>query len=400
VPEADRSPPRPRRGGLRRRLGFLAASILLTIVAVEIALRVLGIAEPVEPSIPYVADARLGFRAMPGGRFEGPNGIEILGPQGYRGVERDLARVPGHRRLAVAGDSFVFGLEVTLEDTFVSRLDARLPDVDVWNLGVPGYGTEQQAGLLREEIPRVDPDALVLAFYVGNDPYENLLWRSSGCLAGMIVPVEWIEALTEREALGWVERELRLRRASRIYSLLVRRGLTAWIWGFVFPGAAEWVRAEGQRNVPERYRKLQAIYGAVLRPETRDRSEVVEAMDRTRQVLDGLDASLNAASVPWLLLVLPDKDQVAMIRAREAKARASGEPPPDRSELAWIQAALGDWAREKGVPCLDLLETFLAEENPMRLYAGGVHFSPEGHEKTAARLDETISSPSWRWRAR
>lgn len=72
------------------------------------------------------------------------------------------------RTVVLVGDSFVFGLGVDDRDTFAWLLAQRLPDHRIVNLGVPGWGTDQELAELEEVLqsrsaPRVS-DIVVVVF--------------------------------------------------------------------------------------------------------------------------------------------------------------------------------------------------------------------------------------------
>jgi GDSL-like Lipase/Acylhydrolase family len=89
---------------------------------------------------------------------------------------RDVAhgeKAAGVTRVAVLGDSFVFGSGVNEDETLTRRLAALLgPSFEVINLGVPGYGTDQALLTLGRFGPRLSPD-IVLAGFFWNDVMEN-----------------------------------------------------------------------------------------------------------------------------------------------------------------------------------------------------------------------------------
>lgn len=78
-------------------------------------------------------------------------------------------------RIAVLGDSFTFGYRVTGEETYPNILEARLNEgapekrFDVLNMGVSGYGTQDEALVLEHKALAWKPD-LIIVGYVLNDP--------------------------------------------------------------------------------------------------------------------------------------------------------------------------------------------------------------------------------------
>jgi hypothetical protein len=94
--------------------------------------------------------------------------------KGFRGkTEYDYQRNPSKNRILVLGDSFTFGLEVSDDETYPHYLEAALPNTEVLNLGVAGYGQDQMLLYLKEEGAKYHPDVVILGFvYV--DMYRNL----------------------------------------------------------------------------------------------------------------------------------------------------------------------------------------------------------------------------------
>ena len=91
---------------------------------------------------------------------------------GFRDADHG-EKAAGVTRVAVLGDSFVFGSGVKQDEPVTRRLAARLgPSFEVINLAVPGYGTDQALLTLRRWGPRLSPD-IVLAGFFWNDVMEN-----------------------------------------------------------------------------------------------------------------------------------------------------------------------------------------------------------------------------------
>ncbi len=80
----------------------------------------------------------------------------------------------GTTRIVLIGDSFAFGEEVADHETFAHQLEELLPQVEVLNLGVHGYGHDQMLVYLREEGLRYHPDIVIVGF-VQDDMERNML---------------------------------------------------------------------------------------------------------------------------------------------------------------------------------------------------------------------------------
>lgn len=80
-------------------------------------------------------------------------------------------RSAGELRVLVMGDSSIFGHGVELQDTFVKQLEAKLRKAEptrtihVYNGGVSGYSSFQGRILFAELLPKIKPDAVILAYY-------------------------------------------------------------------------------------------------------------------------------------------------------------------------------------------------------------------------------------------
>ena len=77
-------------------------------------------------------------------------------------------------RILILGDSFTFGDEVSDDETYSAYLQAMLPDTEIINMGMHGYGHDQMLILFREEGIKYQPDIVILGF-LPLDMSRNLL---------------------------------------------------------------------------------------------------------------------------------------------------------------------------------------------------------------------------------
>jgi hypothetical protein len=151
--------------------------------------------------------------------------------RGLRGArEVPFEKPPGTLRIAIFGDSFTFGEEVSDDETFAHQLELLLPGTEVLNFGVHGYGHDQELLYLREALPLYRPD-IVLVGHVTDDSMRNMLaFRSFAKprfrLAGSSLELHGTPVPTPVEFLaahGWGSRLLDLLRMARERLL--------WRWG-------------------------------------------------------------------------------------------------------------------------------------------------------------------------
>jgi lysophospholipase L1-like esterase len=94
--------------------------------------------------------------------------------QGLRGSQVFAADRPANVRARVLflGDSFTYGLGSANDETFVARIAAAWPDVEVANAGCNGYGQRQELAILDTLGAALKPNLTVVMFF-WNDLEDN-----------------------------------------------------------------------------------------------------------------------------------------------------------------------------------------------------------------------------------
>ncbi len=165
---------------LLQNLGVALIGIIAACLIAEIGLRIFG---PPNPHFfTYDGDRGWGLRAGAAGwqRDEG-EGFVRINRDGMRDIDHSIAKPPGTFRIAVIGDSFTEAQELPRMATFWSVMQDRLAAcpalagqiVEALDLGVDGYGTAQEIMTLDRFGWKYHPDAVVLAFFNGNDFRNN-----------------------------------------------------------------------------------------------------------------------------------------------------------------------------------------------------------------------------------
>jgi lysophospholipase L1-like esterase len=102
------------------------------------------------------------YRVVPGSRVD-------INSAGFRDKEFHK-KVEGVKRIVVLGDSFVMANNLEPHETYPSKLATFLGTThEVLNLGVSGYGPDQALEVLRDDVPDLEPDIVVLTIFAGND---------------------------------------------------------------------------------------------------------------------------------------------------------------------------------------------------------------------------------------
>lgn len=133
----------------------------------------------------------------------------VLNSRSLRTKEYQREKSPGVYRIVISGDSFAFGSGGTSYDKmWTNQLERTLNqkgvgEVEVLSLGVPGVRPAFELRLWELEGAFLDPDLVVLAFFVGNDfigkhtPWEEPAARR----------VSYVVRLIHNSFTLWQERE-------------------------------------------------------------------------------------------------------------------------------------------------------------------------------------------------
>lgn len=214
---------------------MVAFSLGLTALFLELALRLLGLGAP--PALGkdafdyFTWDETLGWELRPNaeGRLTSEEfdvAIRINGRGERADSEVPLERTAGKRRLLVIGDSFSFGHGVEAAAAWPARLEGLVPDSEVVNLAVTGYGTDQQVLRLEKRGLAYQPDVVLLGLFEGN-VFRNIKHEQMGypkprfrladgrlTLAGVPLP-KLAEGETYAAAMPW----------SRLWAFAGARGI-------------------------------------------------------------------------------------------------------------------------------------------------------------------------------
>lgn len=154
-------------------IGALAAMAVLTELGLRLCFRESFSFVEDEKNLMYRYDSELGWFPIPNSRkaYTGARTISVShNSEGFRGEEFVNDREP---RIVFLGDSFVWGVDVEVGERFTERLQRKHPEWSVYNLGVSGYGTDQEYLLLQRHYTRFRPQVVFLMYCAENDDSDN-----------------------------------------------------------------------------------------------------------------------------------------------------------------------------------------------------------------------------------
>jgi hypothetical protein len=163
--------------GKLRATGVQLLILLVTLVAIEGILRLVSPRmlrdSSSERSLTYQYDPQLGWAPVPNSSAVITNVRTIHAQHNSLGLrDIEFAR-DGRPAMLFIGDSFVWGLDSEADERFTDLLRKRIPDYNIVNAGVSGYGTDQEYLLLQRLWPTIEPKVVVLVFCTNNDRLDN-----------------------------------------------------------------------------------------------------------------------------------------------------------------------------------------------------------------------------------
>lgn len=348
---------RPRRRRQLARLGLALLGLSLGLGLAELLARqhsgsgveslVYGAPEGVPPEA-YQGDDAL-FQVPTPGWSGTVRGVEYrtelrfdaLGLRGAGGVERPAA--------LLLGDSFALAAQVSEAESLAGQLAERLGGA-VLNAGVDGYSTWQAAGRYERLRAEIDPERVILLFFLGNDLADNERF-----------PMIRGQRYTPhpRPEPGWTDR-----------SVLFAFARVAWRARAIAQGSPE----------RERFRRE-------LEPFSEQGRATLEAqLPATEAALTALRDAAARAGDPLLVVVAPPS--FALDPERAASTLGLVGLDPARAALsAPGQAVLGLLAR-LGVAACDLGPPLARTEGAWLTFDG--HWTPAGNAAAAAAVADCL----------
>jgi len=159
---------------MRKKILLGLGGICFAFLVGEAAARVILPLLPDPPDTPFIGDKACMYRLRPSEPGEFPEDHDNhINQFGFRDRNHPRTKPWGRYRVLGLGDSFVYGA-VPIQDNFLRVAERKWNDtvgatIDILLMGVPGWSTENQLGYLQSEGLGLDPDLVLVNFFVGND---------------------------------------------------------------------------------------------------------------------------------------------------------------------------------------------------------------------------------------
>lgn len=278
-----------------------------------------------------------------------------------RDVERPLVKPAGTYRVLVLGDSLTEAVQVSLEDTFVKRLERQLAKarggpVDVINAGIGASSPTTEYLMLKHKGIKYAPDVVVCAFSM------------------IAVSLDW----QYRPELRFDER------GAPVERVVMSGGAVHDVFFslFAYSRVLQLVVGHSARLTQPAVPPLVRSIFETEPPEVEQRQ-----WEGTLTALREMRRYAEANGARFVLMVIPFAPQVAQEAGRELDIpevmRTSRRP----------QQVLAEFAGEHGVLYLDLIPAFLAARgggSPL-FFRRDTHLTPSGHQVIATALTEFLA---------
>ncbi len=315
----------------------------------------------------------------------------VLNSRSFRTHEYTTTPPPGVLRVVALGDSFTFASgalpdadhwTTLLERELEQRLDRR---TEVLRLGVPDTGPAFQLRLWQIEASRLEPEVVVLAFFVGNDFTDHQadagVFASrgrglSGRLASLSALYRAVRNLTRVLAAG----------ADRP-SDAASRGAADVTPGEPVPGYRDTFDRDRPTFSRRRFLAIEAERMALcLRSEQAAFDRLAE---RVAGVVVELSSEVRASGADCVVMIIPDQYQIDGSLAERAAASVGHRI--DDYDLERPQRALHQALDTAGVGRLDLLPVFRRHAGEGALYRPrDSHWNRRGNELAARALAQWV----------
>jgi hypothetical protein len=310
---------------------------------------------------------------------------------GWRGPAYEPDQ-PKASRLLVLGDSFVWGFGVEEDQIFTRLLEgrSRIP-LEVVNMGVSGYGTDQELLAFRSSGSRWRPDRVVLTVTLYTDLYDNVFAVRDGYpkprflldpASGLKLTNVPVPPPKRWEAPEVAVRHSRARAAADLAS-------GSAVLSLVLEAASRYpkvrVAFERQDILPPRlggYDWEYHLYRRVLQePEASAWSLLVALVRELRDAVEAQRASFAVFLVPSVVQVYPDLWESF---ARRAEGQALDPELPQRLVTERLSAL--------GITVIDPLPALRAagRRNDRLYFPVNRHWTAAGHDMAATVLLEGL----------
>ena len=344
--------------GFTKIIGQTALIALITFVMSEITLRIYN---KINPSFVFYDSSYNRFR----GKANAPDYDFKLNSQGFKDLEFTVEKPAQTHRILGIGDSFAYGI-VPYQYNYLTLLEKKLnksgQKTEVINMGIPGLGPRDYLSILVNEGLKLNPDRIVLSFYIGNDFLDNsmtthLRKEEKSYLIALIKSLIKIQSHYQgtfiNPVLKYDDNQPSIDSAKYLQDTVSKSNM------FV-------------RNPPD------DIFKGFL-------EDAMQDLIKIKQIAD-------SQNIPLTIVIIPDEVQVNSQLQQQVKT-AFDPNDPNLLDFELPNRMLTERLRQANIDYLDLLPSFVAASKTTRLYKpNDTHWNIAGNSFAAELISRHLKA--------
>jgi|GEM_PF-2812089 len=398
-----------------RNMLALAFGLVLAVLLLEFAGRILPIRMGFGESLSYLRfHPVLGTEVDPTvGQIDYKNNcVDIksiaINSAGMRSArEYSLISDPEGARIALLGDSFIMGREVSDGEEAAAVIARRLSRGDVLNFGVPGYGSIQSLYAYDLKASSYSPDIVVLAFLEVNDVEDDSDTITSAAGWGSLRPVfDGNGELIAPDPAAWDLKQ------NHSFTNSLHRSLRRYSYTYYVVDEILIKRIMRRlRRIGESAPKANSFDGywwakdqGLLHAGVYDSSPDpvwMQAWSDTELAIERLNQRVISDGRRFVVMLLPSVGSSYSASLPKRYKDVIGEDMPASIDLNYPRNRLRAFTKSQGIEFLDLNENF---ETYMQIHQTSLphfyymcdgHFSPVGHYVVGHSLLGLLLRKGW-----
>lgn len=353
---------------LKHFLSYLTI-LFIVLLGMEVALRIYALFP--QDSTYFVVDNDIGYRSRP----NKPIGNHLTtNDGGFNDINHSAKPGKGASRLALVGDSFVYG--AVTRDKNISFVLADLArqndtDLDVINMGIAAAGPKNYLGLMKHDVAQSNSDMVAVVIFVGNDitqshpHFKTSVWLNSTR-----------ETLIRPYYIGF----------SREYSYLYRSLRSVFRTMREQPG-----KTPGDSFSRETFMGVEQQRSLIYEKEMS--TFIRDSFEGVIDLIEQMSLEAKRQNKPLFVVLAPDELQISAPIQEYLKSHYLLDPP--EYDFGQPQSILTEALSNRGIPVLDLLPIFLNSRREEELYLQyNTHWNDNGNRLAAEAIWQYIRENS------
>lgn len=271
-------------------------------------------------------------------------------------------------RIIMLGDSFVEARQVDNNEKASWLLENNLKkegfNVDVINMGVSGYGTDQEAYYLISEGLKYNPQLVILNIFVGNDVSETAKDEVYKLENGNLVKNK-VKIAAYRKVWASV----------RSYSHVASFFSENFLKPFLFKKGKS---KEGIKEIPIRF------LNNLNNPS--DNNYEKNALEKVSLLIKNMKNTLELDNIKLLVVIIPEKEQIS----KEIFQAHYNVTDWNTINITKYQTILINLLNDEKIEYIDLLPILRGEQNNSFYFEEDSHLNIEGNKKLAETIHRRI----------